>query len=81
MKPTGIVRKVDDLGRLVIPIEVRRSLGIDAGDGIEVWVNGSDIVLVKHRPTCIFCGTTEGLERFRGKSLCRGCIEGLAANG
>ncbi len=78
MKPTGYVRKVDDLGRLVIPVEVRRSLGIGVGDGVEVWVSGSDIVLLKYRPPCIFCGATEGLERFRGKGLCRECIGLLA---
>jgi transcriptional pleiotropic regulator of transition state genes len=67
------VRQVDEMGRVVIPMEVRRQLGIEAGDGVEFLVNGGDIVLQKYRPGCVFCGNVNGLERYRGKWVCGEC--------
>ena len=78
MKATGFVRQVDNLGRMVIPIEVRRQLGIETGDGMEVLVDGDSIVLVKYRPGCVFCGEPEGTVGFRGKVLCAGCVTALS---
>ena len=59
MKSTGIVRKVDELGRIVLPIELRRTLNIDIKDSIEIYVENDSIVLKKFEPTCIFCGSNE----------------------
>ena len=56
MKSTGIVRKVDELGRIVLPIELRRTLDIAEKDAIEIYVDGESIILKKYEPTCIFCG-------------------------
>lgn len=77
MKSTGIVRKVDELGRIVIPIELRRTLGIDIKDSLEIFVDGSQIVLKKYEPTCIFCGTAKDLVNFKGKNVCPNCAKEL----
>lgn len=77
MKSTGIVRKVDDLGRVVIPIELRRTLGIEERDALEIYVDEEKIVLKKYEPACVFCGNAEGIENFRGKNICRECAEAL----
>lgn len=61
VKATGIVRKVDELGRIVIPVELRRTLGIEIGDPLEVYVDGSDILLRKYTPGCVFCGSIHQL--------------------
>ncbi|HHW09952.1 MAG TPA: AbrB/MazE/SpoVT family DNA-binding domain-containing protein [Firmicutes bacterium] len=77
MKSTGIVRKVDELGRVVIPIELRRTLGIDTRDPMEIYVDGDSIVLRKYEPACIFCGSADDISSFRGKSICRSCHDEL----
>jgi AbrB family transcriptional regulator, transcriptional pleiotropic regulator of transition state genes len=75
---SGIRRKVDDLGRVVIPASIRRSLGIREGDAVEVSVEGERVVLAKPRESCVFCGREEqGLTTFRGRLLCRECLGGL----
>jgi AbrB family transcriptional regulator, transcriptional pleiotropic regulator of transition state genes len=75
---SGIRRKVDDLGRVVIPASFRRSLGIREGDAVEVSVEGERVVLAKPRESCVFCGREEqGLRTFRGRLLCRECLGGL----
>jgi AbrB family transcriptional regulator, transcriptional pleiotropic regulator of transition state genes len=75
---SGIRRKVDDLGRVVIPASIRRSLGIREGDAVEVSVEGERVVLAKPRESCVFCGREEqGLKTFRGRLLCRECLGGL----
>lgn len=79
MKATGIVRKVDDLGRIVLPIELRRSLGIDVKDPIEIYVDEDTIILRKHDPACVFCGGTKDIVNFRGKNVCADCAKELAA--
>lgn len=73
MKSTGIVRKVDDLGRVVIPIELRRTLDISVKDALEIYVDTDRIILKKYLPACIFCGHAEGLLNFNGKSICKNC--------
>lgn len=75
MKATGIVRKVDDLGRIVIPIELRRTLGVDIKDSIEIFVDGDYIMLKKYEPTCIFCGNGKEIQRIHDKNVCSECIE------
>ena len=74
MKSTGIVRKVDELGRIVLPIEMRRTLGVDSHDPIEMSVDGESIILRKYAPGCIFCGNPKEIIDYHGKSICRDCI-------
>ena len=74
MKSTGIVRKVDELGRVVIPIELRRTLGIGEKDALEIYVDGERIMLKKYEPACIFCGNAENVSYFKGKIVCNACM-------
>lgn len=74
MKSTGIVRKVDELGRIVLPIELRRTLDIDVKDALEIYVDGSQIVLKKYEPACIFCGNAKDILNFKGKNICADCM-------
>lgn len=75
MRSTGIRRKVDDLGRVVIPAGVRRSLGIREGDELEVSVEGEQVILAKPTEHCVFCGSDDGpLEAFRSRRVCRPCV-------
>ena len=75
MKSTGIVRRVDELGRVVIPIEIRNKFDIAVKDPIEIFVDGSNIVLKKHEESCIFCGNTKDLTEHKGKLVCKKCAE------
>lgn len=78
MKSTGIVRKVDELGRVVIPIELRRTLDIEEKDSLEIYVDGDRIILRKYEPACVFCGNAQNVEHFRGKNVCKSCIQTIA---
>lgn len=75
MKSTGIVRKVDELGRVVIPIELRRTLMIGEKDPLEIFVEGDTILLRVYKPLCYICGNAEELTMFRDKKICSECIE------
>ena len=75
MKSTGIVRKVDELGRVVLPIELRRTLNIDIKDSLEIYVENDTIILRKYEPSCIFCGSSEEVHEFKGKNICSKCYE------
>lgn len=75
MKSTGIVRKVDELGRVVIPIELRRNLDINIKDPLEIFVDEDKIILRKFSPSCVFCGESKGIEDFKGKNICKNCRE------
>lgn len=77
MKSTGIIRKVDELGRIVLPIEMRRTLEIGERDELEIFVENDRIVLQKYEPSCVFCTSSQGLTPFRGKNVCADCIEKL----
>lgn len=77
MKSTGIVRKVDELGRIVIPIELRRTLDISIKDSLEIFVDNNYIMLKKYEPACIFCGQAKDITTFKGKNICPDCIEEL----
>ena len=82
MKSTGIVRRVDELGRIVLPIELRRTMDIAEKDMLEIFVEDSSIILKKYENTCIFCNSAEDIAVFRGKNICPGClreIQGLTA--
>ncbi len=79
LKSTGIVRKVDDLGRVVLPIELRRTLDIAEKDSLEIYVDGEKIVLRKYEPACVFCGNAEGVHNFRGKNICTECAADIGA--
>lgn len=77
MKSTGIVRKVDELGRIVLPIELRRTLDIAEKDCLEIYMDGESIVLKKYQPACIFCDEAGGITVFHGKNICAGCMKAL----
>ncbi|TAH58908.1 MAG: AbrB/MazE/SpoVT family DNA-binding domain-containing protein [Gottschalkiaceae bacterium] len=74
MKSTGIVRKVDELGRVVIPIELRRTLNIEEKDSLEIYVDGEHIILKKYEPACIFCGNAKDVVQYKGKNICPACM-------
>jgi len=77
VKSTGIVRKVDELGRIVLPIELRRTLDIAEKDALEIYVEGSSIILKKYRPNCIFCDSSKDIITFKGKNVCPKCLKEL----
>lgn len=73
MKAIGIIRKVDELGRIVLPIELRRTLNISEKDYLEIFVEQDQVILKKYEPTCIFCGSSESIIGFKGKNVCQNC--------
>ena len=73
MKSTGIVRKVDELGRIVLPIELRRTLDIAEKDALEIYVDGNSVVLKKYQPACVFCGDATNVTAYKGKNICANC--------
>lgn len=79
LQRTGITRPVDDLGRIVLPKELRTSMGIREGDRMEIMVTGEHIVLAKAVPCCVICGSTSHLIEVEGTSVCRPCAERLFA--
>ncbi len=77
MKSTGIVRKVDELGRIVLPIEMRRTLNIGEKDSLEIYVDGDSIILRKYQSACVFCGNVKKNVIYCGKNVCPECIAKL----
>lgn len=77
MKSTGIVRKVDELGRIVLPIELRRTLDIAEKDSLEIYVDDDTIILRKYQPACVFCDNARDVVVYKGKNVCKDCIESL----
>lgn len=77
MKSTGIIRKVDDLGRIVLPIELRRVLDISERDELEIYMENDRIILQKFEPACLFCGSSRGLISYRRKNVCQECVRKL----
>ena len=75
MKSTGIIRKVDDLGRIVLPIELRRTLDIAERDELEIYMENDQIILRKYEPACLFCGSDRKLVSYNGKHICRDCVK------
>lgn len=78
LKSTGIVRRLDELGRIVLPIDLRRKLDICERDSLEIFTDGDTIVLKKYQPSCIFCLNAGELTNFNGKNICSECIESFA---
>lgn len=77
MKSTGIVRKIDELGRIVVPMELRKSLNLAENDPIEIFVDGEMVVLKKYVPGCIFCGEVNEIINYKGKNICKSCMKEL----
>lgn len=78
MKSTGIVRRLDELGRVVLPAELRRTLEIKDRDEVEVYVENGRIILEKHHIGCLFCGASQELVSYQGKTVCRECISKMS---
>ena len=75
---TGIVRKIDDLGRIVIPAETRRLFNINDGDELAISIEDDAIVIRKLDATCVFCGSTDAVSAYKGRGICGGCRRGLS---
>lgn len=80
MKATGTVRRMDELGRIVLPIEIRRTLDIAERDEIEITLEDDRIILKKYEQACVFCSSVGNLVNFKGKNVCRSCLESLKEN-
>ena len=75
MKSTGIVRNIDELGRLVIPKEMRKKMGIGESSPVEIFVENERIIVTKYQDSCIFCGGASELRDFKGKRVCLDCAK------
>ena len=81
VKSTGIVRRVDDLGRIVLPMELRKILDIEPRDSLEIFTENNKIILQKYEPQCIFCGQTEDISLFKMRNVCKKCKQEISENG
>ncbi|MFA5714950.1 MAG: AbrB/MazE/SpoVT family DNA-binding domain-containing protein [Candidatus Paceibacterota bacterium] len=77
LKATGMTRKLDNLGRVVIPMELRKTMGLNIGDGLEISTEGETIILRKFQPGCTFCGGRHELRRLGGQNVCRHCLDDI----
>ena len=77
MKSTGIVRKIDELGRIVLPIELRNSMGLSPKDTLEIFVDDEKIILKKYQPACIFCANADNVTFLCDKRICADCLKKL----
>ncbi len=75
MKSTGVVRKVDELGRIVLPISIRQTMDINEKDSLEIFTDENKIILQKYQPSCIFCNNVDDIVFFNGKRVCTGCLQ------
>lgn len=78
MKSTGIIRKIDDLGRIVLPMELRKKMGIGQKDPIEIYVDGNSIILKKCESECVFCGSRRNIKEYKGKHICEACAKEIS---
>ncbi len=78
MKSTGIVRRIDELGRVVLPIELRRTFDIEVKDAVEIFTDTDMIILKKFQRSCVFCGDAEDLKEYKGKAVCPKCFAAIA---
>lgn len=78
MKSTGIIRKVDELGRIVLPIELRRTLDISERDNLEIYTDGQTIILKKYQPSCVFCNSDADILQFNSKNICTSCLKAMS---
>ncbi len=74
MKETGIIRPIDELGRVVLPMEIRKNLTLNPKDGVEIYTDKDCVILKKHLPNCIFCGNVDDLISYRDKPICSACL-------
>lgn len=81
MKSTGVVRKIDELGRIVLPSEIRRVFGIREGDPLEIWVNGEQVILQKRQDVCLFCSAENPTIEFHDRRVCDNCAGELGKRG
>ncbi|HVF54230.1 MAG TPA: AbrB/MazE/SpoVT family DNA-binding domain-containing protein [Actinomycetota bacterium] len=81
MKSTGVVRKIDELGRIVLPSELRKVFGIREGDQLEISVDGEQIILAKRRDACLFCSAESPLIEYQGRNVCEACAGDLGKRG
>jgi len=79
MKSTGIVRPIDNLGRFVLPKEIRDTMDISPKDPVEIFVDADKIILKKYTPACIFCGNADRVIYYRGKLICVECADSITA--
>jgi transcriptional pleiotropic regulator of transition state genes len=79
MKSAGVVRKIDELGRIVVPIELRKTLNIGKRDAVEISLDGDNIKIRKYEPGCCLCGSTDDITLYNGNNICRSCINELSA--
>lgn len=77
MKSTGIMRRVDGLGRIVLPIEMRRALGLSTSDELEIYTEQDRIILKKYQRGCVFCSNSENLVDYKDKTVCTDCLADL----
>lgn len=77
MNDTGVVRRVDDLGRIVIPMELRRTLGIHVKDPMSISVDGQRIILERYRASCALCGSEQEITEVKGRAVCQSCITAI----
>lgn len=80
MKSTGIVRKIDDLGRIVIPKELRKNMEMGPKEPVEIYVEGKKIILQKYQRGCIFCNEVNDVVEFQGKIICKSCLQEMKDN-
>lgn len=76
MKAIGITRKIDQLGRIVLPKELRRTMDLPTETPMEIFVDGNQIILKKYEPSCVFCGTVT-IDEYKGKKVCEKCVDEL----
>ncbi len=77
MKSTGMVRKVDELGRIVLPAEIRQNMDINVRDALEIFTDEGRIVLQKYEPSCVFCTNVDGITLYKNKRICADCLAAL----
>ena len=75
MKATGVVRKIDQFGRIVLPIELRRTLDLEIGDALEIFIDDQTVILRKYEPACIFCGDAKNASLYKGRMVCPDCLK------
>ena len=78
MLNSGVVRKIDALGRLVIPVELRKTMQWEIGSPVEFYVEDGTVVLKKYEPGCVFCGEASGITNYKGKNICTSCLKELS---
>ena len=79
MKATGVVRAIDSLGRIVLPIEIRKTLDINEKDELEIFVEEDRIIFKKYQPACLFCGNADNIIHYKGKLICKECLDDLSS--